>query len=50
MMLMLEPVASHEQKIHVTYYFEHLDLTNGMVSLMALLASCDTDTGSNGIP
>ena len=30
-------------------YFDHLDLTNGIVPLMTLLALCDTDTNISGI-
>ena len=29
--------------------FDHLDITNGMVPLMTLLASCDRDMSINGI-
>ena len=32
-----------------SFPFNHLDLRNGMVSLMILLASCDTVTSINGI-
>ena len=33
-------------KSHVASSFEHLDLTNEIVPLMTLLASCDMDTSS----
>ena len=49
MMMMLVPMASLDHKCHVWSHFDHLELTNGMVSLMALLASCDTYTGINCI-
>ena len=49
MMLMLVPMASHVQKSHVVSLFDHLDLKNGMVPLITLLASCDTDTSITGI-
>ena len=35
---MLMPMASHDQNCHVPSPFDHLNLTNGMVSLMNLLA------------
>ena len=35
------------KKLHLIYDF--LDLANGMIPLMTLLASCDTDTNINGI-
>ena len=44
-MLMLVPVASHDQK--VMFHFCYLDVMKGMVTLMTLLASCDTDTSTN---
>ena len=41
---MMVPMALHDQKCLTASPFYHLDLTNGMVPLMTLLASCDTDT------
>ena len=49
MMLTLGPMASHDQKSHVTSYFGHLDLINAMVVLMMSLVSCNTNTGTNSI-
>ena len=43
--MMLIPVASHD---HAASPFDHLDVTNGMVQFMTPLASCDTDTSTNG--
>ena len=43
--MMLMPVASHD---HVASPFDYLDVTNGMVQFMTPLASCDTDTSTNG--
>ena len=51
------PLALHDTdasgitwpKSHVTSPFYHLDLTNGMVPMMMLLTSCETDTSINGI-
>ena len=36
-------------KCDVASHFNHLDLTNGMVPLMTLLASCNSDTSISGI-
>ena len=48
MILMVVPMAWHDQK-YVTSHFDHLDWTNGILSQMMHLASCDTDTSINGI-
>ena len=48
MILMLMPVASHD-KGHDVSAFDHLDLADGMVLLMILLASCNPDIYINGI-
>ena len=55
----MRPLASHDAeadwdsitwpKCHIASLFDHLDLTNGMMPLMTLLESCDTDTSINGI-
>ena len=49
MILMLVPVALHDPKGHVVSPFYVLELSNELVPLMTLLASCDTDTSINGI-
>ena len=49
MVLMLVPVASHNEKSYVSH-FDHLGVTNAMLSLMTLLASCDTDTSYFTLP
>ena len=53
------PLASHHAaagasgitwpKRHVASHFYHFDISNGMVPLMTLLASCDTDNSISGI-
>ena len=40
MMLTLSPMASHDQKSHVTPHFSYLDLKNAMVALIALASLC----------
>ena len=45
----LMPIPSHNQKSHDASPFDHLDLSNGMVPLITLLDSCDTDTNINDI-
>ena len=45
-----EPVVSHDQKSHVAPHFSFLDLRNAMVPVMTPLASCHTNTNTNGIP
>ena len=40
------PVVSHDQKSNVPYF---LDLRNAMVPLTVMLASCDDNTGGNGV-
>ena len=42
-------MASHAQKSHRAPHFDCLDLINAMVPLMMPSASCDADTGTNGI-
>ena len=37
-------IWSHGLKSHTASPFDHLDLANGMVPMMTLLALCDTDT------
>ena len=49
LMSVLMPVASHDQKSHVTCYFNYLDLRNAVVPLMILFISCDTEANTNGI-
>ena len=39
----------HMPKSHIASPFDQFDLTNGLVPLMTLLASCNTDTSMNGI-
>ena len=46
---MLMAMALYDEKSHIAAHFDHLDLTKGMVSVMTLLASGDTDTSFNGI-
>ena len=41
------PVASHDQKCHVTPHFEYPYPRNVMVTLMMPSASPDADTGAN---
>ena len=48
MMVMLVPVAWHAKK-SCSSPFNHLNITDGMVPLMTLLASCDTNRSINGI-
>ena len=45
----LMPMTSHDQYSYVVSPFHHLNPTSGMVSLMTLLASCDTDNSMNCI-
>ena len=40
--MMLMAMVSYGQKSHAASPFDHLDLQNGMVPLMTLLASYDT--------
>ena len=47
--MMLILMASHDPKSHIASPFDHLDVTNGMVPLMTLLESCNTDISMNGI-
>ena len=47
--LLMMPVASHDQNYQIPSPFDHFDLNNGMVPLITLLASCHTDTSINGI-
>ena len=49
MIPMLVPVALTWQKCHVASHFHHYDLTNAMVPLITLFASCDTDKSIHGI-
>ena len=42
-MVMLVPVASHDQKSNFTPHFDCLDLRNTMVPLIMLLLSCSAD-------
>ena len=48
-MMLVMLMVSHDQKSCIASPFGHLDLTNGMVPLMTVLALCDTDTTINGI-
>ena len=43
------PFVSHGQKCHVALSFDDPNLTDGMVPLMTLLVSYDTDTSISGI-
>ena len=49
MILMLVPVGSHDQQVKLLLPLIILFLTNGMVPLMTLMASYDTDNNSSGI-
>ena len=52
----MKPLVSHDadaigitdQKCHVASHLDYFDLRNGMVPLMTLLASCNTDTSISG--
>ena len=46
MMPELVTMVSHDQKIHVTCHFDHLDLRNAMVPLMVLSTPQDADTNA----
>ena len=46
--MMLMPMESHDEKCHVASPFDHHDVALGMVPLMTLLVSHDTDTSLNG--
>ena len=43
------PMAPHDQKSYITCPFDHFDLSSGMLPLIMLLESCDTDTSINAI-
>ena len=49
MVLMLAPVVSHDQKSYVIPCFDFLYLTNAVVLLVVVLASCNADTSTNGV-
>ena len=49
MMVMLVPMASHEQKGHVAPHPDCLDLGNAVLLLIMPSRSCDADTGTSGI-
>ena len=49
MLLVPVPPVSKDQESHIASHYNHLELTNGMVLLMTLLAPCDSDTSVNGI-
>ena len=42
-------VVSHHPKSEIAPHFEYLGLRNVMVPLMVQSASCDTDSGANGV-
>ena len=49
LVMALVPMVTHDQENDITPCFDHLDLTNAVVSLTMLSASCDVDAGTSAI-
>ena len=48
-LMMLVPMMSHDQRIHVALHFYCLDFRNAVVPLMMLLASHETNASASGV-
>ena len=47
--LTLAPMSLHDPKSQFVPHFDHLDIRNVMVLVTMSSASCNADTGTNGV-